>query len=249
MGQLNGKVALITGGTSGIGLATAQRFVAEGARVIVTGRNADALAQTVEQLGERAVGIRSDAADPAAIAALFTEVKQRFDHLDILFLNAGIAPFAPLEHQSVEGLRSLFEINVFGPYLAVQQALPVLHAGSTVIFNTSVVNQKGLPNASAYAATKAALRSLTRTLAAELAPRGIRVNAVSPGPIATPIYGKMGLDESTVAAMGAQIQGMVPLGRFGTPEELANAVFFLASAQGSFVNGAELQVDGGFGQV
>lgn len=249
MGQLNGKIALITGGSSGIGLATARRFLQEGAEVIVTGRDPATLAAADAALEGRATVIRSDAADPAAIDTLLADVKARFGRIDVLFLNAGVAFFAPLEAQTREGFQHMLDINVLGPYFTVQKALPLLAQGASVVFNTSVVNQKGMPNASAYAATKAALRVITRGLAAELAGRGIRVNAVSPGPVATPIFAKTGMPSEQLDAFGEQIQAQVPLGRFGTPAELANAALFLASDQASFVTGAELQVDGGLAQV
>lgn len=249
MGQLNKKIAVVTGGSSGIGLATAQRFLHEGAQVVITGRNADALAEAGRILEGRAVTIRSDAADPAAIDALVAQVKQRFGRIDVLFLNAGVAFFAPLEAQTRAGFQQMFDINVLGPYFTLQAALPLLSPGASVIFNTSVVNQKGMPNASAYASTKAALRVITRSVAAELSAKGIRVNAVSPGPIATPIFEKTGMPAEQLDAFGSQIQAQVPLGRFGTPVEIANAALFLASDQASFVTGAELQVDGGMAQV
>ena len=249
MSQLDGRIALITGGTSGIGLATAQRFIDEGARVIVTGRNPERVAAAQEQLGERALAVQSDAADLDALDALVATVKARFDRLDVLFLNAGVFHTAPAAEEKPESFDRLFAINVKGPYFAVQRFLPLMSAGGSVLFNTSVVNVKGMPGASVYGATKAALRSITRTLAAELAPQGIRVNAVSPGPIATPILDRSGLQPAQVEGFKAQLPTMVPLGRFGRADELAAAAVFLASDQGSFVTGAELAVDGGFAQV
>jgi NAD(P)-dependent dehydrogenase (short-subunit alcohol dehydrogenase family) len=249
MGQLNNKIALITGGSSGIGLATAQRFLREGAQVIITGRNPDTLAEADKALEGRATVIRSDAADPAAVDALLDDVKAKFGRIDVLFLNAGIAHFAPLEAQDRAGFQRMLDINLLGPYFTVQKALPLLSQGASVLFNTSVVNVKGMPNASAYAATKAALRVVVRGLAAELAARGVRVNAVSPGPIATPIFSKTGMPAEQLDAFAQQIQASVPLGRFGNPSEIANAALFLASNDASFITGTELQVDGGMAQV
>ena len=248
-GSLNSKIALITGGTTGIGLATAKLYLKEGAKVIVTGRNADNLALAKETLGAGADVIRSDAGDPEAISELFDLVSKRYGRLDVLFLNAGIAKFAPLEQHSLEDFDQMFAINVRGPWLALKHAIPLLGSGSTVLFNTSVVNEKGVSGASAYGATKAALRSIVRTAAAELAPQGIRVNAVSPGPIETPIYSKLGLPQEAVDAFASGVVSQVPLGRFGRPEELAQASLFLVSDAASFINGAELKVDGGFGSV
>ena len=242
-------MVLITGGTTGIGFATARQFIDAGARVIVTGQNPETLALARTELGDRAEVVSSDAASEADIAALFGHIQARYGRLDVLFLNAGIAQFAPWEAQPLAGLDRMFAVNVRGPWLAVQHALPLLQPGSTILFNTSVVNQIGMAGASAYAATKAALRSLIRTAVVELSPRGIRVNAVSPGPIATPIYGKLGLDASSQQALAEGILPKVPLGRFGSPDEVASAAFFLASDAASFIQGVELAVDGGMAQV
>lgn len=249
MGQLNNKVALITGGSSGIGLATAQRFLSEGAQVIITGRNPDTLAEADKILEGRATVIQSDAGDLAAIDVLLADVKERFGRIDVLFLNAGIAQFAPVTEQTHASFQKMLDVNVLGPFFTVQKALPLLSKGASILFNTSISNSKGMPGASAYGATKAALRLITRTLANELASQGIRVNAVSPGPIETPIYGKLGMPAEQVKAWGAQIVEGVPLGRFGTSPELANAALFLVSDQASFITGAELQVDGGMAQI
>lgn len=249
MGQLNGKIALITGGTSGIGLATAQRFVAEGAKVVVTGRNPEKVAAAQELLGANALVVQSDASDLDAIDGLVETIKGRFDRVDAVFLNAGVAHFVPLEAETKAGFEKLFNINVLGPYFTAQKLLPLLSPGGALLFNTSVVNVKGMPGASLYAATKAALRSITRTLAAELSPRGIRVNAVSPGPVETPIFDTLGMKAEEIEAFATQTKASVPLGRFGRAEELANAALFLLSDQGSFVTGAELAVDGGMAQV
>ncbi|MBX2798211.1 MAG: SDR family oxidoreductase [Myxococcales bacterium] len=246
---LSGKVALITGGTTGIGLATAQRFAAEGATVIVTGRNPETLATAREVLGDTAAVWPSDAADPEAIAALFAQVKSVHGGLDVLFLNAGIAKFAPLSDTPVELFDQQFGVNVRGPWLALKHAASVLNDGASVFINASAVHGKGMPGASAYAATKAAVRSIVRTAAAELAERGIRVNTLSPGPIETPIYSKLEMPAEAVQEFAAGVQQQVPLGRFGSADEVAGAALFLASSLSSYVTGIDLPVDGGMAQV
>jgi len=247
--KLDGKIALITGGTTGIGLATAKLFIDEGATVIVTGRNPDTLAIARSELGDRAEVIASDASDPAAVSALFEQVQARHGRLDVLFLNAGIARFAPISDAPLADFDAIFNVNVKGPWLAIQKALPLLKKGSAIVVNTSVVNVKGMPNTSIYAASKAALRSIVRTAAAELSPLGIRINAVAPGPIETPIYSKLGMPPANVDEFAQQMIPQIPLGRFGAPDELARAALFLASDDASFVQGVELAVDGGLSQV
>lgn len=243
--RLKNKVAVITGGTTGIGLAAAKRFAREGARVIVTGNNPATIAEARRQLEGHAEVVASDAADEGAIKALFEDVRKRHGRIDVLFLNAGIALFAPWTDHSVEDFDRQFAINVRGPWLAIKHAIPVLADGASVIATTSVVNRMGMAGASAYAATKAALAQLVRTAATELSPRGIRVNAVSPGPIDTPIFGKVGMSEGELQQMAAGIQSQVALGRFGRAEEVADLALFLASDESSYVQGQEFAVDGG----
>ncbi|MEM1329192.1 MAG: SDR family oxidoreductase [Planctomycetota bacterium] len=249
MGRFDGKTALVTGANSGIGKETARRLIAEGARVIVTGRREGAIREAAEELGPNAIPLVADAGVTADNARLVSEVKSRFGAVDAVFLNAGIAPFVPIEVQEEAAFDQLFAINVKGPYFTLQALLPVLKDGASVLMNTSVVDVKGMPNSSAYSMTKAALRSLVRVAASELSGRGIRVNAVSPGPIATPIFGKMDMSQEEQDAMGAGIQQMVPLGRFGEASELAAAAAFLLSDDASYIQGAELAVDGGMAQV
>ena len=249
MSTLNNKVAVVTGGSSGIGLATARRFIADGAQVVITGRNQDALDGAVAELGDRATGIRGDVANLEDLDRLFAQVREQFGRVDVLFANAGIAPFVPFEAVTEEHFDSLFDINVRGLFFTIQKALPLLSEGASVILNASVVAQSGLPNTSIYSATKAAVRSLGRTLAAELSPRGIRVNVVSPGLIETPLVGKLGLSQDEVEAFGAQIVQRTPLGRAGKPEEIAATVAFLASDDASYFTGADLVADGGMIQV
>ena len=244
-GRLRNKVAVITGGTTGIGFAAARRFIDEGAQVIATGTNPETLAVARSELGDRAEVIASDASSGKDIAALLAGVGKRHGRIDVLFLNAGIARFAPWEEHSEEDFDRQFAINVKGPWLAIRHAIPLMSEGASIIATTSVVNQMGFPGASAYAATKAALRQLVRTAAAELAPRGIRVNAVSPGPIETPLFEKTGMPAADFEQMAEGIKAKVATGRFRRPEEVANVAVFLASDESSFVQGQEYVVDGG----
>ncbi len=249
MSRLNNKVAVVTGGSSGIGLATAQRFIAEGAHVVITGRNQKAVDAADTQLGDRSTGIRGDVANLEDLDRLFAQVQKQFGRVDVLFANAGIAPFVPFEAVTEAHFDSLFNINVRGLFFTVQKALPLLSEGASVILNASVVAQSGIPNTSVYSATKAAVRSLARTLAAELSPRGIRVNVVSPGLIETPLVGKLGLSEDELDAFAEQVVQQTPLGRLGKPEEIAATVAFLGSDDASYFTGAELVADGGMIQV
>ena len=249
MSKLSNKVAVVTGGSSGIGLATAQRFIADGAQVVITARKQEALDAAVAELGDSATGIRGDVANLENLDRLFAQIQEQFGRVDVLFANAGIAPFVPFEAVTEEHFDGLFNINVRGLFFTVQKALPLLSEGASVILNASVVAQSGLPNTSIYSATKAAVRSLGRTLAAELSPRGIRVNVVSPGLIATPFWGKVGMSQDEIDAFGEQVVQQTPLGRPGKPEEIAGTVAFLASDDASYFTGADLVVDGGMIQV
>ena len=249
MSRFNDKVAVVTGGSSGIGLATARRFIADGARVVITGRNQEALDAAVAKLGDRAKGVRGDVANLGDLDRLFAWVREQYGRVDVLFANAGIAPLVPSDAVTEEHFDTLFNTNVRGLFFTVQKALPLLAEGASVVLNASVVAQSGLPNTSIYSATKAAVRSLGRTLAAELAPRGIRVNVVSPGLIETPFWGKVGLSRDEVDAFGEQVVQQTPLGRPGKPEEIAATVAFLASDDASYFTGADLVADGGMIQV
>jgi NAD(P)-dependent dehydrogenase (short-subunit alcohol dehydrogenase family) len=248
-GKLEGRVALITGGTTGIGLASAKRFAAEGAQVVVTGRNPETLAVARRELNGTVEVIESDAGDEREIGALFETIARKHKRLDVLFLNAGIAKFAPLPDAPVADFDAMWALNVRGPWLALKKALPLLSEGAAVIVNTSVAGRKGMPGTAAYAATKAALRAVVRASAAELAARKVRVNAVSPGPIETPIFGKIGLSAEALSDFQRDVPTRVPLGRFGTADEVANVAVFLASEEASFITGSEIEVDGGFAQV
>jgi NAD(P)-dependent dehydrogenase (short-subunit alcohol dehydrogenase family) len=246
---MNNKVAVVTGGSSGIGLATAKRFIEEGARVVVTGRNQGSLDRAVAELGDGAIGIKGDVVNLPDLDHLYEEVHSRLGCIDVLFANAGIAPFAPLERVTEAHFDTLFDVNVKGLFFSVQKALPLLSANASIILNASVVAQSGISNTSIYSATKAAVRSLGRTLAAELSPRGIRVNVVSPGLIETPFWQKVGMSQEEVDAFGAQVVQQTPLGRAGKPEEIAATVAFLASDDSSYFTGADLVADGGMIQV
>ena len=247
--RLSGKMALIIGGTSGIGLATAKRFQAEGARVAITGQNPERLAAAAQELGENTLAIQADARSLTETKAGMAQVQQHFGKLDVLFVNAGVAFPGPLETVDEAHIDTMFDINFKGTFFAVQSAVPLMEKGGSIILNTSWLDEVGVSGLSILSASKAAARSLARTLSAELAPKGIRVNAVSPGAIATPIYGKMGLPPEHLEQMAGQIQKQIPLGRFGQPEEIAAAVVFLASDDSSYCLGAELVVDGGMSQL
>ena len=249
MNRVKGKRALITGGTSGIGLETARQFINEGARVAITGTNPKTIEAAQAELGDDVVVIRADAGDVVAQRAVAETVRQAFGSLDILFVNAGVADLRPVEQWDEAGFDRSIAINLKGPFFLVQALLPVLSNPASIVLNTSVNAHIGMPNTSIYAATKAGLLSLARTLSGELISRGIRVNAVSPGPISTPLYGKLGLAEADLKTVSASILGKVPVGRFGTPAEIAKAVVFLASDEAAFTVGSELLVDGGMGTL
>ncbi len=249
MSKLNNKIALITGGSTGIGLATAKLFQQEGAQVIVTGRNTEALAAARKELGPNAVAIASDTSSLKDIDKLIGEVKAKFGRIDVLFANAGVGKFQPIGEVSEDEFDRQFGINVKGLYFTIQKALPLIPDGGSILLNASVVSRKGIPGASVYSATKAAVRSLGRSLAAELAPRKIRVNTVSPGPIDTPIMTKNGLSrEAAEEFMNNMAQGLA-LKRVGRPEEIARAALFLLSEDASFVTGVELFADGGLAEL
>jgi NAD(P)-dependent dehydrogenase (short-subunit alcohol dehydrogenase family) len=245
MGKLDGKIALITGGSTGIGLASAVLFQQEGAQVIVTGRSKDAIAAAQKELGPGALVIASDTSKLADIKSLMDEIREKFGRIDIVFANAGIARFQPFGEIEEADFDQHFDINVKGLYFTVQAALPLIPSGGSILLTASVVSKKGSPGTSVYAATKAAVRSFGRTLAAELAPRGIRVNTLSPGPVTTPLFGKMGLSDAAIEQMLANMARGVALKRVGKVEEVARAALFLVSDDASLVVGAELFADGG----
>jgi NAD(P)-dependent dehydrogenase (short-subunit alcohol dehydrogenase family) len=249
MKRLEGKVAVVTGGNSGIGLATAIRLQQEGAKVAISGRSKKTLDEAVKAIGNGVVAVQSDVAKLADIDKLYAEVSKKLGKIDVLFVNAGIAKFAPIAETSEGFYDEMFGINTKGAYFTIQKALPFLNDGASIILNTRVADKKGTIGGSVYSATKAALRSLARTAAAELAARRIRVNTVAPGPIETPIFGKTGLPQEAIDQFAKDIMGRVPMQRFGQPEEVAAAVAFLASQDASYITGVELNVDGGTGQI
>jgi NAD(P)-dependent dehydrogenase (short-subunit alcohol dehydrogenase family) len=249
MGKLEEKIALVTGGNSGIGLATAKQFVNEGAYVFITGRREPELAAAVREIGRNVTGVQGDVANLGDLDRLFAQIKREKGKLDIVFANAGIAKYAPFGEITEELYEQIFSINVKGLLFTVQKALPLMPDGASIILNASIVASKGLPSNSVYSATKAAVRSFARTWTADLKDRGIRVNAVSPGAIDTPGLSDLLASAETGQQRLKMMSNAVPLARLGTPDEVAKAVVFLASDDSSYVTGTELFVDGGFAQV
>jgi NAD(P)-dependent dehydrogenase (short-subunit alcohol dehydrogenase family) len=247
--KLEGKVAVVTGGNSGIGLATAKRFAAEGAHVFITGRRQAELDRAAAEIGPNAIAVRADSSNLSDLDRVYDLVKDKAGRIDILFANAGVGEFAALAEITEDHYDKIFDINVKGVLFTVQKALPLFRDGGSIILNASVVASMGTPAFSVYSATKAAVRNFARSWILELAGRGIRVNAVSPGPIATPGLDGLGKTEEQSRQFQAGMIAGIPLGRLGTPDEVAKAVVFLASDDSSFVNGAELFVDGGFAQI
>jgi NAD(P)-dependent dehydrogenase (short-subunit alcohol dehydrogenase family) len=249
MGKLNGKVALVTGGNSGIGLATAKQFAIEGAYVFISGRRESNLARAVQEIGENVTSIQGDVSEPADLDRLFSQIKREKGHLDIVFANAGVARYGQLGEITEELYDSIFEINVKGVLFTVQKALPLLTDGASIILNASIVASKGLPANAIYSASKAAVRSFARTMSTDLKARQIRVNAVSPGPTDTPGFNELVNSSEVGQHRIKMISSTIPLGRLGRPEEIAKAVTFLASDESSYITGIELFVDGGMTQV
>jgi len=248
--SLAGKIALITGGSSGIGLATAKRFVAEGAYVFITGRRQTELDAAVKEIGGNVTAVRGDVSNFADLDRLFATIKEQKGRLDVLFANAGGGAFVPLGQITEEHFDKYFGINVKGTLFTVQKALPLMPEGAAIVINASMVSIKGFPAFSVYAATKAALRSFARTWSVDLKDRKLRVNVVSPGTVVTPAYkSELGLNDEQIEQFKAQAAATTPLGRAGTPDEIAKAVVFLASDDSSYITGIELFVDGGAAQV
>lgn len=248
--KLANKIALVTGGTSGLGLATAKRFIAEGAKVVVTGRRAADLDTAVEELGENALGVRGDISVLGDLDRLFEKIRKTYGRLDVLFANAGGGAFVPLGDVTEEHFDKYFGINVKGTLFTVQKSLPLMTAGGSIVLNGSMVSIKGMPGFGVYAATKAALRSFARTWAVDLKGRNIRINVVSPGTVVTPAYkNELGMTDEQIKEFERQAAATTPLGRAGTPDEIAKAVVFLASDDSSYMTGADLFVDGGAAQI
>lgn len=243
MGSLENKVAIVTGGNSGIGYATAKEFVAQGATVVITGRNSEAVNKAASALN--VVGLVSDQANLDAIDSLVKEIKERYGKVDILFINAGIASFAAVELASEEHFDSIMNINFKGAYFTLSKFIPLLNDGASVTFLSSVNATSGMPNTSVYAASKAAVNALVKVTSTELASKKIRINAVSPGPINTPLFGKVGLDEPSLQGFATAMQNRIPLKRFGDAGEVAKLVAFLSTDDAAFISGAEYVIDGG----
>ena len=243
MNKLVGKVAVVTGGNSGIGYASAQRLKADGATVIITGRSAERVNQAAAELG--VTGIVADVSSLSALDSLVDQVKSAHQKVDILFVNAGVFAPAPVGQTTEDMFEMQMGINLKGAIFTIEKFLPILNDGASIINLSSINAYTGMPNTAIYAASKAALNSYTRTAATELAPRNIRVNAVNPGPVSTPIFGKVGMPEDQLSSFAQAMQERIPMKRFGKPEEIANMVAFLASDEASFITGGEYNVDGG----
>ncbi|MDP9803124.1 SDR family oxidoreductase [Acinetobacter calcoaceticus] len=245
MSRLSGKRTLITGGTSGIGLETAKHFLSEGAQVIVTGINPESIENAKSELGSEVLVLKADSSNITAQKELAQTIQNHYGKLDVAFLNAGISVWLPIEEWTEEMFNRSFDINVKGPYFLMQALLPVFANPASVILNTSVSAHLGAPNSSVYGATKAALLNMSKTLSSELINRGIRINAVSPGPVDTPLYDKLGIPDAYREQLNKDIIATIPFGRFGTPQEVASAVLYLASDESRWTIGSEIIVDGG----
>lgn len=249
MPDLTNKVAVITGGNSGIGQAAAAELAQLGAKVVISGRNEEMLEQTVRSVGKGTVAIRADVTKLADLDSLFKQTERTFGRVDILFVNAGMAVLKPLSEMTENDFDTVMEVNFKGADFTIQKALPHLNDGAAIVLNTSINAHLGMPTTTVYAASKAALSSLIRTVSGELVGRNIRVNAVSPGPVETPFYGKLGMDEAQVQGMASSILEQIPMKRFGQAGEIAKIVAFLASDNASFVLGTEITADGGMSQL
>ncbi len=247
--KFEGKIALVTGGGTGIGLATAKRFVAEGAQVIITGRRKQVIEDAAKEIGANVTAIQADSGSLADLDRLYAQIKEQFGRIDVLFANAGGGEFATIDNVTEEHFDKTFDSNVKGVFFTVQKALPLIPNGGTIVLNASIVSVKGMAAFGVYSATKAAVRSFARTWTSELKDRQIRVNVVSPGPIDTPGVDGLASDPEQAKQLKAQLASQVPLGRIGQPDEIAKAVSFLASDDSSFVAGVELFVDGGMIQI
>ena len=249
MGKLDGKNALITGGTTGIGLATAKLFQKEGARVIITGQNSKRVAEAGKELGSDSLAIVSDVSSLQSIDAMVKEIKDKTGSIDVLFVNAGIFKLAPLMKVTEEFYDMHMNINLKGAFFTIQKTVPIMNDNGSIILNSSIANTIGYPGIGVYASTKAGLRSLARSWSAELLERNIRVNVVSPGPIETPIFDKTGMSEDEMNNMAQQILSTVPMKRFGSPNEVASVVLFLAGPDSSYITAEDIYVDGGWTQL
>ena len=247
--KLKGKVAVITGGNSGIGLATAKLFQAEGAKVIITGRRKEAVEAAVKEIGGASAGFVSDTGNLNDIADLYQQIQKTEGTIDVLFLNAGIATFTPFDTVDETTFDTMVNVNFKGLFFNVQKALPLLNEGTSIILNSSIAGKKGFPNTCVYSATKAAVRNMARTLSTELLEKKIRVNSLSPGPIETPIFDKVGVPVEGVSDMKDGIASQNPMKRMGSPDEVAKAALFLASDDSSYITGIDLTVDGGATQL
>jgi NAD(P)-dependent dehydrogenase (short-subunit alcohol dehydrogenase family) len=247
--RFEGKVVVVTGGNSGIGLATAKLFHDEGAKVAISGRDQKTLDEAVKTIGNGTLAVRADVSKLSDIDKFYSQIAAKFGKIDVLFANAGVAKFAPIADSNEQLFDDNFDINVKGMYFTLQKAIPLFNDNGAIVLNASVAGTKGTAGASVYSATKAAVRSLARTFAAELVERGIRVNVVSPGPIVTPIFGRTGLPQQVVDQFAEQFKSANPMKRFGQPEEVGHAVLFLSSNEASYITGVDLNVDGGAGQI